>query len=67
MAGLVLGGFAAWSSSTLASRFLFGLDPRDPRAYVVAMATLLAAALVATVLPARRAANVNPIDALRNE
>ena len=67
VAGLALGGVAAWWTSNLASRFLFGLDPRDPRAYVVAMATLLAAALVATMLPARRAASVNPIDALRNE
>ncbi len=66
-AGLIAGGLAAWSLSSLAGRFLFGLDPRDPRAYAIAMITLLAAALVATVLPARRAASVNPIDALRNE
>ena len=39
--------------------------PRDPRAYAVAMATLVAAALVATVLPARRAASISPIEALR--
>ena len=66
-AGLIAGGLAAWSLSNLAGRFLFGLDPRDPRAYAIATITLLAAALVATVLPARRAASVNPIEALRNE
>jgi len=44
-----------------------GLDSRDPRAYAVAMITLLVAALVATLLPARRAASINPIEALRNE
>jgi predicted permease len=66
-AGLVMGGFAAWSLSNLAGRFLFGLDPRDARAYAVAMITLLAAALVATALPARRAATVNPIETLRQE
>ncbi len=65
--GLVTGGLVAWSLSSAAGRFLFGLDPRDPRAYAIAMITLLAAALVATVLPARRAASVNPIEALRNE
>jgi predicted permease len=65
--GLVTGGLAAWSLSNLAGRFLFGLDPRDTRAYAVAMITLLAGALVAAVLPARRAASVNPIEALRNE
>jgi ABC-type lipoprotein release transport system permease subunit len=31
------------------------------------MATLLVTAVVATVLPARRAASINPIEALRNE
>jgi putative ABC transport system permease protein len=67
VAGFVAGGLAAWSLSNLAGRFLFGLDPRDARAYGVAMATLLVAAVVATVLPARRAASINPIEALRNE
>jgi putative ABC transport system permease protein len=66
-AGLIVGGFAAWSLSNLAGGFLFGLDPRDPRAYAVATITLLAAALVATVLPARRAASVDPVEALRSE
>jgi putative ABC transport system permease protein len=66
-AGLIAGGFAAWSLSNLAGRFLFGLDPRDARAYAVAMITLLAAALVATVLPARRAASIDPTEALRQE
>jgi predicted permease len=65
--GLVVGGFAAWSLSNLAGRFLFGLDPRDARAYGVAIAALIAAALIATVLPARRAASIDPIEALRSE
>ena len=66
-AGLVVGGFAAWSLSNAAGRFLFGLDPRDARAYAVAMITLLAAAFVATLLPARRAASIDPTEALRQE
>jgi len=65
--GLVVGGLAAWSLSNLAGRFLFGLDPHDARAYGVAMATLVAAALIATVLPARRAASISAVEALRNE
>jgi len=66
-AGLAAGGLAAWSLSNLAGRFLFGLDPRDVRAYGVAMATLIVAALAATVLPARRAASIDPAEALRRE
>jgi len=65
--GVIVGGLAAWSLSNLAGRFLFGLDPKDPRAYAVAVITLLTAAFVATVLPARRAATVNPTQALRQE
>jgi len=66
-AGLIIGGLGAWSLSHLAGRFLFGLEPTDARAYAVAMTTLLAAALVATALPARRAASIDPTKALRKE
>jgi predicted permease len=65
--GLVVGGFVAWSLSNATERFLFGLDPRDARAYAVAIAALVAAAFVATLLPARRAASIDPTEALRNE
>jgi putative ABC transport system permease protein len=66
-AGLFMGGLVAWSLSNAAGRFLFGLDPRDPRAYAVSMITLVVAAAVATLLPARRAASIDPTQALRNE
>jgi predicted permease len=66
-AGLTVGSFVAWSLSNAAGRFLFGVDARDARAYAVAMITLVAAAFIATLLPARRAASINPTDALRSE
>jgi predicted permease len=66
-AGLIVGGLAAWSLSGAAGRFLFGLDPRDARAYAVAMITLVAAAALATLLPAHRAATIDPIEALHDE
>ncbi len=66
-AGLVVGGVAAWSLSRTAERFLFGLAPNDVRAYVIAIVTLLAAAFVAALLPARRAASIDPTQALRQE
>jgi putative ABC transport system permease protein len=65
--GLVVGSVAAWSLSRTAERFLFGLAPHDARAYAVAMITLLAAAFVAALLPARRAASIDPTQALRQE
>ena len=65
--GLVAGSAAAWSLSNAAGRFLFGLDPRDPRAYVVATITLVAVAFVATLLPARRAASIDPTRLLQGE
>ena len=63
--GLIAGGAAAWSLSNAAGGFLFGLDPKDPRAYLVAMVTLVGAAFVATLLPARRAASVDATKALQ--
>jgi ABC-type lipoprotein release transport system permease subunit len=46
---------------------LFGLKPRDPAVLSGACLLLLLAGLVATAVPAVRAANLNPIDALREE
>ena len=66
-AGLAIGGVAAWYLSAAAKSFLFQLDARDPRAFAGAMLCLTLAALVATALPARRAATVDPNTALRAE
>jgi putative ABC transport system permease protein len=46
---------------------LYGTSPTDPRTLAVVMTTLAAAALLACVLPARRAARVDPIISLRHE
>jgi putative ABC transport system permease protein len=66
-AGLIIGGLAAWSLSGAAKTFLFRMDVNDPRAFVAAIATLVAAAMLASVIPARRAASVDPMVALRSE
>jgi putative ABC transport system permease protein len=65
--GLVLGGLGAWYASATAERFLFRMDTTDYRVFVTAVGALTAAALLASAIPARRAAGVNPIVALRSE
>ena len=65
--GLVIGGVGAWYVSAAAKSFLFRLDPSDPRAFVAAIASLSLAALVASAIPALRAASIDPMVALRAE
>jgi predicted permease len=65
--GLAIGGAGAWYLSRTATSFLFRLDASDPRAYAVAVAVLACAALIASAIPAHRAASVDPMEALRTE
>jgi putative ABC transport system permease protein len=66
-AGLAVGSACAWSLSTTAKAFLFGLEPTNPWAFAAALALLSLAGIVASALPARRAASVDPVAALRAE
>jgi predicted permease len=65
--GLAIGGTGAWYLSASARAFLFGLEPTDVRAFVAAGGALGVAALIASAIPARRAASVDPTVALRAE
>jgi putative ABC transport system permease protein len=67
LAGVAVGGAAGWYLTAIAKPFLFGLDAHDVRPFVLSATTLLIAALVASYLPARRAASVDPTVALRSE
>jgi ABC-type lipoprotein release transport system permease subunit len=49
------------------STLLFGVHPLDPLTYAVVVAALLAAAALASYIPARRVGRINPIEALRAE
>ena len=62
--GLALGLFGAWALGRTLGAFLFVVSPWDPLSYAAAVALLSAAALTATLLPARRAVRVNPVTAL---
>jgi ABC-type antimicrobial peptide transport system permease subunit len=58
---------AALACGRYVSSQLFGLAPNDPATIASASAVLLAVALVASFLPARRAAMLDPLAALREE
>jgi putative ABC transport system permease protein len=65
--GFVAGILASTAATRLLGSLLFGVTPGDPVAYVAVAALLSAVALVACYLPARGAAGVDPIVALRSE
>ncbi len=65
--GLVIGIAAAAGLTRILASLLFEIRPRDPVTCAAVSALLAAVALLATYLPARRAARVDPIDVLRAE
>jgi putative ABC transport system permease protein len=65
LAGCAVGGLGVAVLSRLASSILFGIAPQDPLTMATTAAVLLAAVLAASWLPARRAAGVNPVSAMR--
>ena len=67
LVGIVLGSAAAWYVGRLMRGMVYGVGVVDPAAFLVVTLTLLAAALAACALPARRAASVEPMVALREE
>jgi ABC-type antimicrobial peptide transport system permease subunit len=66
-AGVGLGLFASYFLVRLLAGLLFGVLPRDPVIFVAAPVLLLAVTYAAAWIPARRAARLNPVQALRFE
>jgi len=66
-AGFALSAPAVYAGSKMVSALLYGLRPLDPAALGTAVVVLLLSALLAVYLPARHAANVDPMVALRSE
>jgi putative ABC transport system permease protein len=67
LAGIVIGATAALALGRTIAHMLHDVAPDDPRVLAAAVSLLAASALLACVLPARRAAAVAPLDALRGD
>jgi predicted permease len=67
VAGVVIGLLASLAATRAVSTMLFGLKPHDPLTIAAATLLLLVAGVLASYLPARRAALVDPLVALREE
>jgi predicted permease len=66
-AGIALGSLGAWALSRVLRGLLYGVAPTDPAVFLASAGTLALAAIVAGLLPALRAARVDPASALRGE
>lgn len=67
IAGIVVGAGAALALARLVKSMLYGIAPSDPLTFGAGTLILLVVALAATWIPARRAAGVQPMQALRHE
>jgi hypothetical protein len=67
VAGLAIGAALAYAGGRLITSQLFGIAPHDPLTFVIAGGLLILVAMTAAYLPARRAARLDPMLALRQE
>jgi putative ABC transport system permease protein len=67
LVGVVIGLAAALGLSRIMADYVYGIKATDPLTYTAATLVLVLAALAACYIPARRAASVDPMQALRNE
>jgi putative ABC transport system permease protein len=67
IAGILIGLLAAFATTRVIQHLLFGVSPTDPLTFVSVSVLLALTALIACCLPARRAARVDPLAAIRTE
>ena len=66
-AGVLFGLAGGFAAARLLATLLYGVKPSDPGTFVVVGSGLFVIALLASVIPARRATRVDPMEALRTE
>jgi ABC-type lipoprotein release transport system permease subunit len=67
VAGTVIGVFVAVSLTRYLREVLFGVEPTDVLTYAAVVASMLGVAVIASLVPARRAATVDPAIAFRSD
>jgi ABC-type antimicrobial peptide transport system permease subunit len=67
LVGIVIGVGAALLLTRLVKSMLYGIQPYDPLTFAAGVSVLIAVALAASWIPARRASGVQPMEALRHE
>jgi len=67
VAGLLIGGVGAFFAIKLLRSLLFGVTPFDPISFIASALVLVLTVLAAGLLPAGRAASIQPMEALRTE
>jgi putative ABC transport system permease protein len=65
--GAIIGVILSLFVARVVGALLYGISPQDPWTLTLALAVSLVTALVATLIPARRAAAITPMQALRTE
>jgi ABC-type antimicrobial peptide transport system permease subunit len=65
--GVGVGASAAWASGRVLARLVEGVHPMEPATFAVMTCVLIAAALIASLLPARRAGRVDAVQAIRRQ
>ena len=67
LVGTAVGGVGAWFVGRAMKGMVYGVEATDPVLFIAVALVLLGAALVACLVPARRAASVDPMVALRQD
>jgi ABC-type antimicrobial peptide transport system permease subunit len=67
LAGCGIGAIAALFATRLLRSMLFEVDPLDPAVLIIAAVSIFLLSLAASLIPARRAASIDPMQALRTE